>query len=106
MCVVLCVCVLINIYFSVWFFFDKGYFPTYFNIFLFGSVLSLLSLSFSGNQTCSSGGRSLKIPGSRGHYDLDAATFASWGVDYVKLDWCGDIKDQVFQGLYECGLSF
>jgi hypothetical protein len=20
---------------------------------------------------------------------LDAATFAAWGVDYIKLDWCG-----------------
>jgi alpha-galactosidase len=26
--------------------------------------------------------------GSYGHYRLDAATFASWGVDYIKLDWC------------------
>jgi alpha-galactosidase len=26
--------------------------------------------------------------GSFGHYRQDAATFASWGVDYVKLDWC------------------
>src|SRR6266571_3057168 len=26
--------------------------------------------------------------GSYGHYKQDAATFASWGVDYVKLDWC------------------
>jgi alpha-galactosidase len=28
-------------------------------------------------------------PGSGGHYATDAATFASWGVDYVKFDWCG-----------------
>jgi alpha-galactosidase len=28
-------------------------------------------------------------PGSGGSYGLDAATFASWGVDYVKFDWCG-----------------
>ncbi len=27
--------------------------------------------------------------GSYGHYVQDAATFAAWGVDYVKLDWCG-----------------
>ena len=27
-------------------------------------------------------------PGSYGHFDRDAQTFASWGVDYVKLDWC------------------
>jgi alpha-galactosidase len=26
--------------------------------------------------------------GSYGHYRQDAALFASWGVDYVKLDWC------------------
>jgi alpha-galactosidase len=26
--------------------------------------------------------------GSYGHYQQDARTFASWGVDYVKLDWC------------------
>ena len=26
--------------------------------------------------------------GSYGHYGQDAATFASWGVDYIKLDWC------------------
>lgn len=27
--------------------------------------------------------------GSYGHYLQDARTFASWGVDYLKLDWCG-----------------
>ena len=37
----------------------------------------------AGDQTCQ--GR----PGSGGHYAQDAATFASWGVDYVKFDWCG-----------------
>ncbi len=26
--------------------------------------------------------------GSYGHYEQDAETFADWGVDYVKLDWC------------------
>ena len=26
--------------------------------------------------------------GSYGHYTQDAADFASWGVDYLKLDWC------------------
>jgi alpha-galactosidase len=26
--------------------------------------------------------------GSYGHYEQDAQTFASWGVDYVKADWC------------------
>lgn len=52
----------------------------------------------AGNQTCSSGGRPYPIPGSRGHYDLDAKTFASWKVDYVKFDWCGDIKKELAQG--------
>jgi alpha-galactosidase len=28
-------------------------------------------------------------PGSAGHETQDAATFARWGVDYLKLDWCG-----------------
>jgi len=27
-------------------------------------------------------------PGSRGHELLDAQTYASWGVDYIKEDWC------------------
>lgn len=27
-------------------------------------------------------------PGSRGHEYQDAQTFASWGVDYLKYDWC------------------
>lgn len=27
-------------------------------------------------------------PGSAGHVRADARTFASWGVDYIKLDWC------------------
>jgi alpha-galactosidase len=27
-------------------------------------------------------------PGSYGHYQQDANTFAAWGIDYVKMDWC------------------
>jgi alpha-galactosidase len=50
----------------------------------------------AGDTTCSSGGRPGSVPGSRGHYELDVNTFADWGVDYIKLDWCGDIKDQVW----------
>jgi len=42
--------------------------------------------SDAGNKTC--GGR----PGSRGHEYQDAITYASWGIDYVKYDWC-DTKD-------------
>jgi alpha-galactosidase len=28
-------------------------------------------------------------PGSQGHETQDVSTYASWGVDYIKLDWCG-----------------
>ena len=42
-----------------------------------------------GDATCNPGGRPRKIPGSFGKYKEDAATFASWGMDYVKTDWCG-----------------
>jgi alpha-galactosidase len=38
--------------------------------------------SDAGATTC--GGR----PGSRGHEYQDALTYASWGVDYLKYDWC------------------
>ncbi|XP_065911762.1 uncharacterized protein [Dysidea avara] len=41
-----------------------------------------------GIHTCSSGERPYKIPGSYGHYEQDAFTYAKWGVDYVKMDWC------------------
>eukprot|EP00027_Filamoeba_sp_ATCC50430_P015257 CAMPEP_0168565142 /NCGR_PEP_ID=MMETSP0413-20121227/13656_1 /TAXON_ID=136452 /ORGANISM="Filamoeba nolandi, Strain NC-AS-23-1" /LENGTH=400 /DNA_ID=CAMNT_0008596931 /DNA_START=26 /DNA_END=1228 /DNA_ORIENTATION=+ len=37
----------------------------------------------AGNLTCK-GGR----PGSWGHFDQDAQTFANWEVDQVKMDWC------------------
>ncbi|XP_017145505.1 alpha-N-acetylgalactosaminidase-like [Drosophila miranda] len=36
-----------------------------------------------GQQTCMFRG-----PGARGHFELDAQTFADWGADYVKLDGC------------------
>ncbi|MCX7983999.1 MAG: glycoside hydrolase family 27 protein [Bacteroidetes bacterium] len=38
--------------------------------------------SCAGSKTC--GGR----PGSRGHEYQDAYTYAQWGVDYLKYDWC------------------
>jgi len=38
--------------------------------------------SCAGNTTCA--GR----PGSRGHEYQDALTYARWGVDYLKYDWC------------------
>jgi alpha-galactosidase len=38
-----------------------------------------------GSRTCQS------LPASWGHYDQDAKTFASWGVDFVKVDDCGGL---------------
>lgn len=50
----------------------------------------------SGNATC--GG----YPGSYGHEQLDAETFASWGIDYLKLDGCNVYPDteQEYQARY------
>ena len=36
----------------------------------------------AGTRTCSG------FPGGRGHEFDDARTYASWGVDYLKYDWC------------------
>jgi len=36
----------------------------------------------AGTNTCQ------RRPGTYGHEDQDARTFAAWGVDYVKEDWC------------------
>lgn len=35
-----------------------------------------------GRHTCAG------YPGSQGYYELDAQTFADWGVDMVKFDGC------------------
>lgn len=61
----------------------------------------------AGNRTCSS----RNLPGSYNHETQDANLFASWGVDYLKYDWCnghstpftdfpGKTHDQVAQILY------
>jgi len=42
--------------------------------------------SDEGTKTC--GG----FPGTKGHEKVDAETFASWGVDYLKLDGCYNDK--------------
>lgn len=44
--------------------------------------LKLGIYSDAGSQTC--GGR----PGSRGFEAQDAMTYAQWGIDYLKYDWC------------------
>jgi alpha-galactosidase len=56
----------------------------------------------AGTATCAG------YPGSYGHEQQDANLFASWGVDYVKYDWCnipfssfpGQSHQQVAQTLY------
>jgi alpha-galactosidase len=41
-----------------------------------------------GIYTCAGGQTCGKRPGSKGYEKLDMKTYASWGVDYVKVDWC------------------
>lgn len=46
-----------------------------------------------GSKTCAG------FPGSYNHYDLDAQTFASWGVDLLKFDGCNsDSLEQLAEG--------
>jgi alpha-galactosidase len=47
-----------------------------------GKGLKLGIYSDAGNTTCAG------KPGSRGHEYQDALTYARWGIDYVKYDWC------------------
>jgi alpha-galactosidase len=55
--------------------------------------LKLGIYSDAGAKTC--GGR----PASRGHEYQDALTYAQWGVDYLKYDWCG-CEDLNAKGAY------
>lgn len=50
-----------------------------------------------GNFTCQN------YPGSLGHLDIDAETFAEWDVDYLKLDGCYSTPDQMATGYPEMG---
>ena len=54
--------------------------------------------SSPGPRTCA------EYPGSYGHEDQDARTFAAWGVDYLKYDWCGArmiYSDDALQAVYQ-----
>jgi alpha-galactosidase len=44
--------------------------------------LKLGIYSDAGSKTCA------KRPGSRGYENQDAETYARWGIDYLKYDWC------------------
>ena len=58
-----------------------------------GRGLKLGIYSDAGATTC--GGK----PGSRGHEYQDAITYAEWGIDYIKYDWC-DTKGLNSAGAY------
>ena len=56
-----------------------------------GDKLHALGLKFglyscAGERTCEG------WPGSYGHERMDAADYASWGVDYLKYDYCGFVR--------------
>lgn len=53
-----------------------------------GLGLKLGIYSDAGTQTCAG------YPGSLGHEAIDAQTFASWGVDYLKYDNCNNQSDE------------
>jgi len=55
--------------------------------------LKLGIYSDAGYKTC--GGK----PASRGHEFQDAQTYAQWGIDYLKYDWCG-CEDLNAKGAY------
>jgi len=60
--------------------------------------LKLGIYSSPGPRTCAG------YPGSYGHEEQDAKTFASWGIDYLKYDWCSAgmiYKDDQLQPVYQ-----
>jgi alpha-galactosidase len=68
-----------------------------------GARLHALGLRFGiyqapGEQTCAEyAGTMPGATGAQGHEEQDARTFAAWGVDYLKYDWCspdGSITEQ------------
>ncbi len=68
-----------------------------------GAQIHALGLRFGiyqspGEQTCAElAGNIPGATGARGHETQDARTFAAWGVDYLKYDWCspdGTVADQ------------
>ncbi|XP_063897321.1 alpha-N-acetylgalactosaminidase [Helicoverpa armigera] len=51
------------------------------------------------NVTC------MRYPGSYSHLDIDAQTFAEWGVDYLKVDGCFVTEDYLNVGYIDLGLA-
>ena len=52
--------------------------------YIHGKGLKFGIYSCAGSRTCQ------ERPGSRGYQFQDARTYASWGVDYLKYDWCNN----------------
>jgi alpha-galactosidase len=60
--------------------------------------LKLGIYSSPGPRTCAG------YPASYGHEDQDAKTFAAWGIDYLKYDWCSArsiYKDESLRPVYQ-----
>ncbi len=60
--------------------------------------LKLGIYSSPGPNTCAG------YEGSYGHEEQDARTFAEWGIDYIKYDWCGArtlYTDEEMQAVYQ-----
>src|SRR5579884_1955950 len=60
--------------------------------------LKLGIYSSPGPKTCAG------YEGSYGHEEQDAKTYAAWGIDYLKYDWCGArniYKDDEMQAVYQ-----
>ena len=47
-----------------------------------------------GTKTCEG------YPGSKGHMEIDAYTFADWGIDMLKMDGCDATNEDLEQGEY------
>ncbi len=63
-----------------------------------GKGLKIGIYSSPGPNTCAG------YKGSLGHEEQDAKTYAEWGIDYLKYDWCGArniYKDTEMQPLYQ-----
>lgn len=86
---------------------DKDRFPNgmkYLADYIHSKGLKFGIYSCAGTKTCA------ERPGGRGHEFQDARTYASWGVDYLKYDWCNvstqDAKSSYItmrDGLYAAG---
>ncbi len=56
-----------------------------------GLKLHAMGLKFGLYTSAGSHLCDIALPGSFRHYNQDLRTFASWGVDYLKVDWCSKL---------------